>query len=262
MAKECLEIGADTAQFFTRNPRGGKAKDINKEDINEFLKISKDNNFTKIVAHAPYTMNICSSKDDISEFSKNMMIDDLRRMEYIPNNLYNFHPGSHTGQGISTGIEKIVDALNLVLKEDMSTTVLLETMSGKGSEVGGKFEEIKEIINGVKLKSKIGVCLDTCHISDAGYDINKNFNKVMDEFDRIIGFDKLKAIHLNDSKNPIGSKKDRHEKIGKGFIEMKTFKSILTKSEFEGIPFILETPQPNLDGYKEEIIMLKNLVED
>lgn len=262
MAKECLEIDANTAQFFTRNPRGGKAKSINIDDINEFLKISKENNFSKIVAHAPYTMNLCSSKDDIAEFSKNMMADDLKRMEYIPNNLYNFHPGSHTGQGIEVGIEKISNTLNSILTKDMSTTVLLETMSGKGSEVGGKFEELEEIIKRVKLKDKIGVCLDTCHISDAGYDINENLDDVIKEFDSIIGLDKLKAIHLNDSKNPTGSKKDRHEIIGKGFIKINTFKNILTREEFKDLPFILETPQPNLMGYKDEISMLKKLIKN
>lgn len=255
---DCLDIGANTFQFFTRNPRGGKAKDINKEDINRFLKIAEENNLCKIVAHAPYTMNICSSKENISEFSKDMMIDDLKRMECIPGNFYNFHPGSHTGQGVKAGIKKIYQALNEILVENMNTTVLLETMSGKGSEVGGKFEEIREIIDNVKLKNKIGVCLDTCHIYDAGYDIANDLDGVIKEFDNIIGFESLKAIHLNDSKNSLGSKKDRHEKIGQGNIGIQTFSNIVNKAEFKNIPFILETPQESLDGYKNEIRTVKN----
>lgn len=262
IAKDCLNIDANTFQFFTRNPRGGKSKDIDEKDINKFLQISKENNFCKIVAHAPYTMNICSSKEDIAEFSKNMMIDDLKRMEHIPGNLYNFHPGSHTGQGTKVGIEKIYTALNEILTENIETTVLLETMAGKGSEVGCKFEEIREIIDNIKLKNKVGVCMDTCHIYDAGYDIVNNLDGVIKEFDRVIGIENLKAVHLNDSKNLLGSKKDRHEKIGQGNIGIQAFFNIINREEFRGIPFILETPQDGLGGYKNEIKIIKNLVKN
>lgn len=261
IAKECLKIGANTFQFFTRNPRGGSAKKIDEDDIKKFLEISQNNHFSKIVAHAPYTMNVCSAKGDTAKFSRHMMREDLERMEYIPGNFYNFHPGSHVGQGIDVGIEKIADALNDVLNVSMNTTVLLETMSGKGSEVGGSFEEIKRIIDRVKLKEKVGVCLDTCHICDAGYDIIEDLDGVIKQFDDIIGLDKLKAVHLNDSKNPKGSRKDRHEKIGQGFLGIGTIKKIVNKSEFLGLPFILETPQEGLDGYKDEIQVVRSLVE-
>ena len=259
--KDCIEIGANTFQFFTRNPRGGNAKKLDMEDINKFLELKEKNKFSKIVAHAPYTMNICSSKNDIAEFSKNMMIEDLERMEQIPGNLYNFHPGSHTGQGIEVGIEKISSTLNAVLKPEMNTTILLETMAGKGSEVGGRFEEIKKIIDSVDLKDKLGVCLDTCHIHDAGYDIVNNLDEVIKEFDNVIGLKKLKAIHLNDSKNPLGSRKDRHEKIGEGNIGNEAIKRIVNREEFKALPFILETPQESLSGYKSEINMIKSFCE-
>lgn len=261
IAKDCLKIGANTFQFFTRNPRGGKAKELDSEDIEKFFKIKKENNFKKIVAHAPYTMNLCSSKEDVVNFSVRMMSEDLKRMEYIPGNLYNFHPGSHTGQGISAGIEKIIKALNNIMWKDMNTTVLLETMAGKGSEVGGKFEEIKKIIDGIELQDKVGVCLDTCHIYDAGYDIVNHLDSVIDEFDKVIGLNRLKAIHLNDSKNILGSRKDRHEKIGEGTIGIEAIQSIVKRKEFCGLPFILETPQENLSGYKDEISLIKKFVE-
>lgn len=261
IAKDCLKIGANTFQFFTRNPRGGKAKELDSEDIEKFFKIKKENNFKKIVAHAPYTMNLCSSKEDVVNFSVRMMSEDLKRMEYIPGNLYNFHPGSHTGQGISAGIEKIIKALNNIMWKDMSTIVLLETMAGKGSEVGGKFEEIKKIIDGIELQDKVGVCLDTCHVYDAGYDIVNHLDSVIEEFDKVIGLNRLKAIHLNDSKNILGSRKDRHEKIGEGTIGIEAIQSIVKRKEFCGLPFILETPQENLSGYKDEISLIKKFVE-
>lgn len=261
MAQSCLAIGANTFQFFTRNPRGGSAKKIDRDDIETFLKIFAENNFAKIVAHAPYTMNLCSVRESTIEFSKRMMSDDLKRMEYIPGNLYNFHPGSHVGQGTGVGIEKIADALNEILYPEMNTTVLLETMSGKGSEIGGNFEEIARIIDKIKLQDKVGVCLDSCHVSDAGYNIIEDLDGVIKRFDSAIGLDRLKAIHLNDSKNPIGSRKDRHEKIGDGFLGTDTIEKIVNRSEFQGLPFILETPQENLEGYKNEIKFVKGLVK-
>ncbi len=257
IGKESLSIGANTFQFFTRNPRGGSAKEINKEDINAFLNLKEKYNFKKIVAHAPYTMNLCSVKESVADFSSRVMLEDLKRMEHVPGNLYNFHPGSHTGQGTKIGIEKIAKALNNILWPDMSTEVLLETMTGKGSEIGGKFEEIREIIDEIELKDKIGVCLDTCHVYDAGYDIVNNLDKVIKEFDDIIGLSRLKAIHLNDSKNTLGSKKDRHEKIGKGNIGTDAIRTIVNRKEFSNLPFILETPQENINGYKNEIDMIK-----
>lgn len=216
MGKDALSIGANTFQFFTRNPRGSKAKDINPKDVEGLLKIMKENNFGKLVAHAPYTLNPCSDKPQTREFAKIVMEDDLKRMEYLPHNYYNFHPGSHVGQGVEVGIQYIVDLLNDILKPEQTTTVLLETMAGKGTEIGRRFEELKQILDGVNQPDKIGVCLDTCHIYDAGYDIVNDLDGVLEEFDRIIGLDKLYAIHLNDSKNPFKSHKDRHEKIGEG----------------------------------------------
>lgn len=259
MAKAAVSIGANTFQFFSRNPRGGRGKEIDLKDIENFLHITKENNFAKIVAHAPYTMNLCSSANHICEFSKNIFAEDLEKLENIPGNFYNFHPGSHTGQGAEIGIRKISDALNEILKVNQSTTVLLETMAGKGSEVGGNFNELKKIIDNIKLKDKIGVCLDTCHIFDGGYDIVNNLEGVLEEFDKIIGIEKLKAIHLNDSKNPCGSKKDRHEKIGKGNIGLKAFERIINHKHLSCLPFILETPQEDLRGYADEISVLKRM---
>ena len=256
MGKEALSIGANTFQFFTRNPRGGKAKDINIIDMEKLLTIAKENNFAKILAHAPYTLNACSADERTREFAREMMEDDLRRMELMPNNLYNFHPGSHVKQGVEVGINYIVELLNAVLKEDQTTTVLLETMAGKGTEVGRSFEEIAEIISKVNLKDKMGVCLDTCHIYDAGYDIVNDLDAVLDEFDRIIGLDRLKAIHLNDSKNPFKSHKDRHEKIGEGFLGIDAITNIINHPKLKHLPFFLETPN-ELDGYKQEIELLR-----
>ncbi|MBS5936895.1 deoxyribonuclease IV [Clostridium sartagoforme] len=257
MGKEALEIGANTFQFFTRNPRGGKAKDIDMKDMEGLLKIAKENNFATILAHAPYTLNACSADERTREFAREMMEDDLNRMELMPNNLYNFHPGSHVKQGVEVGINYIVDLLNNVLREDQTTTVLLETMAGKGSEVGRTFEEIAEIISRVELKDKMGVCLDTCHIYDAGYDIVNNLDGVLEEFDRVIGLDRLKAIHLNDSKNPFKSHKDRHEKIGEGFVGLDAITNIINHPKLKHLPFFLETPN-ELDGYAKEIELLRS----
>lgn len=258
MGKEALSIGANTFQFFTRNPRGGKAKEIDKEDVNKLIKLMEENNFGKILAHAPYTLNPCSKDEKTKEFALNTMIDDLKRMEYLPNNLYNFHPGSHVGQGIEKGIELISSQLNKVLYEDMTTTVLLETMAGKGSEIGSKFEELKAIIDNTNLKEKVGVCLDTCHVFDGGYDIVDNLENVLDEFDRIIGLGKLKAIHINDSMNYLGCHKDRHQKIGKGAIGIEAFERIINHPALKDLPYYLETPN-ELDGYAEEIRLLRSL---
>ncbi|MCI5605678.1 MAG: deoxyribonuclease IV [Clostridia bacterium] len=257
MGKESLKINANTFAFFTRNPRGGKAKDINPDDIAAFLKLAEENNFSQLVAHAPYTLNACSNKEETREFALNIMADDLARMEYTPNQLYNFHPGSHVGQGVEAGIELIAKQLNTVLKPDMTTTVLLETMAGKGSEIGRSFEELREIIDKVELNEKLGVCLDTCHVYDAGYDIVNNLDGVLDEFDKIIGLDRLKAIHMNDSKNPFNSHKDRHEKIGEGSIGFDAMVNIINHPRLKNLPVILETPN-ELDGYAQEIKMLRN----
>lgn len=258
MGKEALSIGANTFQFFTRNPRGGKAKALDIKDIEELVKIARENNFAKILAHAPYTLNACSGDERTRELAKEMMKDDLYRMEFMPNNLYNFHPGSHVKQGVEVGINYIVEMLNEVLTEDQSTTVLLETMAGKGSEVGRTFEEIAEIISRVNLKDKMGVCLDTCHVHDGGYDIVNDLDGVLEEFDRVIGLDRLKAIHLNDSKNPQNSHKDRHEKIGEGYLGIETIKKIINHPKLKDLPFFLETPN-ELEGHKKEIELLKSI---
>lgn len=254
MGNQAKQIGANTFAFFTRNPRGGSAKQVNPEDANKFLESCS--NFGKLVAHAPYTMNPCSADEKIREFSKNAMADDLKRMEFIPNNYYNFHPGSHVKQGAEIGIELISKQLNEVLTPEQSTIVLLETMSGKGSEVGRNFEEIRAIIDRVELNNKLGVCLDTCHIWDGGYDIVNNPDGVIEEFDRIIGLDRLKAIHLNDSLNPCGSHKDRHAKIGAGYIGADALVKFINRSELKGLPVILETPN-DMEGYAKEIKFLR-----
>ncbi len=259
MANLTIELGGNTFQFFTRNPRGGQAKKVGPKDIEKFLKISKEKEFSKIVAHAPYTFNLCSANESVRDFTKRTMIDDIKRMEYIPGNYYNFHPGSHTGQGIEKGIEMISQSLNEIISDEQSTIVLLETMSGKGSEVGGKFEQLREIIERVDIKDKIGVCLDTCHIHDAGYDIVNDFDGVLDEFDSVIGLDRLKAIHLNDSKNVCASRKDRHEKIGKGYIGEEAIQKIVNNGRIKHLPFLLETPHEDLIGYKEEIKFVKSM---
>ena len=261
MAKEIINIGGNTFQFFTRNPRGGKAKEVDLEDVKSFLSISESNNFAKILAHAPYTINVCSADESIRKFGIDTMKDDLKKLEFVPNNMYNFHPGSHVGQGVELGIELIIKALNEILTEEQSTTVLLETMAGKGSEIGRSFEELKQIIDGVKLNHKLGVCLDTCHVYDAGYDIVNNLDDVLEQFDKIIGLEKLKAIHINDSKNPFESHKDRHEKIGEGSIGIEAFERIINHKYLRELPFYLETPN-ELDGYEREISLLKSLYKD
>ena len=258
MGKDALKIGADTFQFFTRNPRGGKAKEIDETDVVAFLQLAAENRFTHILAHAPYTMNACSKDAGIRGFSREMMADDLRRMEYLPGNFYNFHPGSHVGQGMDTGIAFIIEQLNAVIKPEQNTTILLETMAGKGSEVGGRFEELRRIIDGVHLPEKMGVCLDTCHVYDAGYDIVNNLDGVLDEFDHVIGLERLKAIHLNDSLNPMASHKDRHAKIGEGSLGLDAICRIMNHPKLQHLFFILETPQEDLAGYGAEIALLRS----
>ena len=258
MGRQAIELGANTFAFFTRNPRGGSAKDIVEKDIEAFLKLAKENSFGRLVAHAPYTMNACAEKENIRQLAFEMLADDLRRMEYTPGNYYNFHPGSHVGQGVEKGIEMIAEVLNTVLKPEQTTIVLLETMAGKGSEVGRSFEELREIIDRVELKDKLGVCLDTCHVWDGGYDIVNNLDGVIAKFDKVIGLDKLKAIHLNDSMNDIGSHKDRHQKIGEGYIGLETMKRIINHSALKDKPFILETPNDEA-GYAREIALLRSL---
>ena len=261
MANVSEKIGANTFQFFTRNPRGGKAKEIDENDVKAFLEKCNKIGIDVILAHAPYTLNCASKDESIRKFAEETMADDLKRMEYTPNNLYNFHPGSHFGQGADIGISYIIDILNRVIKEEQTTTVLLETMAGKGTEIGRIFEELKQIIDGVNLKDKIGVCLDTCHVNDAGYDIINNLDGVLQEFDKIIGIEKLKAIHINDSKNPIGAHKDRHEKIGEGTIGLEAFERIINHPQLKKLPFFLETPN-DLDGYEKEIKILRNLYKN
>lgn len=256
MGKAATKLGADTFAFFTRNPRGGAAKTIDPQDAEALNGYLKEHNFGKLVAHAPYTMNVCASKDDIRSFSVEMLKDDLNRMEYVPGNFYNFHPGSHVSQGAEAGIELIAQALNSALFEDMKTTVLLETMAGKGSEVGRSFEELRAIIDRVELKDKVGVCFDTCHVFDGGYDIVDNLEGVLKEFDDIIGLDRLRAVHINDSMNTLGSHKDRHQKIGEGNIGTEALNRIVNHKAFDGKPFILETPNDD-DGYMKEIALIR-----
>ncbi len=256
MGKKATELGGNTFAFFTRNPRGGKAKEIDTEDVKRLQLWMKEHAFGKIVAHAPYTMNLCAAKEDIRQFSKVMLQDDLKRMEYLPGNYYNFHPGSHVGQGTEAGIQLIADALNEALWEECTTTVLLETMAGKGSEIGGQFEELRAIIDRVEYRDKIGVCLDTCHVWDGGYDIVNQLRQVLETFGRVIGLDRLCAIHLNDSMNVLGAHKDRHEKLGEGHIGADAMRRIVTHPLLVGKPFILETPNEDA-GYAKEIAMVK-----
>lgn len=257
MGKEALSIDANTFQFFTRNPRGSKAKAVDENDVRELLAIIKGKAFAPLLAHAPYTLNPCSADARTKEFALETLTDDLARMEYLPGNLYNFHPGSHVAQGTETGIELIADALNQILTPHQTTTVLLETMAGKGSEVGGTFQELRSIIDRIRLDDKVGVCLDTCHVHDAGYDIVNDLDGVLDEFDRIIGLERLRAIHLNDSKNPSASHKDRHEKIGEGTIGLPAIQRIINHPKLRRLPFFLETPN-ELEGYAREIKLLRS----
>lgn len=261
MAKTAVKINANTFQFFTRNPRGGNAKAINEKDIAAFHEFAAENGIKKILAHAPYTLNLCSADESIREFALNTMIDDIKRMEYTPNQLYNFHPGSHVKQGVEIGIGFISEALNKVIYPEMTTTILLETMAGKGSEIGRSFEEIREIIDRVEQNEKLGVCLDTCHIYDGGYDVVNDLDGVLEEFDKVIGLDRLKAIHINDSKNPFGSHKDRHEKIGDGSLGTEAFERIINHKSLRELPFYLETPN-ELDGYAKEIELLRSLYKE
>lgn len=260
MGKEALSIGADTFQFFTRNPRGSKAKDIDPKDVEKFLAFAEEHSFSTLLAHAPYTLNACSATESTRQFALETIEDDLKRMEFIPGNMYNFHPGSHTGQGAETGIEQIAEMLNTVLTENQTTLVLLETMAGKGTEVGRSFHELRAIIDRVELKDKMGVCLDTCHVYDAGYDIVNNLDGVLEEFDRVVGIERLKAIHINDSKNPFESHKDRHEKIGEGSIGLDAFVRIINHPQLKDLPFFLETPN-DIDGYAKEIELLRSKAE-
>lgn len=256
MGQEALSIGANTFQFFTRNPRGSKAKPLNLPDIADFRKLAQENDFAPVLAHAPYTLNPCSNDTKVREFAHMVMADDLNIMEHLPNQMYTFHPGSHVGQGIKTGIESIVRLLDTIIKPHLSTLVLLETMSGRGSEVGGRFEEIAEIIGSVKLPDKLGVCLDTCHIYSAGYDIANDLDGVLEEFNRIIGLGRLKAIHLNDSLTPFGAHKDRHARIGEGSLGWDNIAKIINHPLLCRLPFYLETPNDVL-GYAGEIKALR-----
>lgn len=256
MGRQAAEIGANTFAFFTRNPRGGAAKPVNPQDAADFMKFAAENNFGKLVAHAPYTMNACAADENIRRFAREAMADDLARMEYVPGNYYNFHPGSHVKQGTEIGTALIAEQLNTVLTKEQSTIVLLETMAGKGSEMGRNFGEIREIIDRTKLQEKLGVCLDTCHVWDGGYDIVNDLDGVLEQFDRIIGLDRLKAIHLNDSLNPLDAHKDRHAKIGEGHIGSEALIKVINHPALRELPFILETPN-DIDGYAREINFLR-----
>lgn len=257
MAEEAFSIGASTFQYFSRNPRGGDLKKWDESNAKAFLTFIKDHDFGPIVTHAPYILNPAAKDDDIRENTLKTMKEDVERLEYFPNSLYNFHPGAHVGQGIETGLNKIVDFLNKLLVKGQKTTVLLETMAGKGTELGKTFEELSYILEHVKCPDVLGICLDTCHIYDGGYDIKENLNSVLKDFDHTIGLDKLKAIHINDSKNPFSSHKDRHERIGEGNLGKDAFRNLVKSKKLEGIPFILETPN-DIAGYKEEIALLKS----
>ena len=258
MERDAERIGATTFQFFTRNPRGSSVKALDLEEIREFLKRKEEKGLGTLVAHAPYTLNACSADEKVREFARNTMADDLERLEYTPGNVYNFHPGSHVKQGTETGIRLIAETLNAILKPEQSTIVLLETMAGKGSEVGSRFEELREILDRVELSEKMGVCLDTCHVWDGGYDIAGDLDGVLTEFDRIVGLSRLKAVHLNDSMNPLGARKDRHARIGEGHIGLDALVRVVNHPALRELPFCLETPN-DLEGYKREIGLLRSL---
>lgn len=259
MADDAVSIGATTFAFFTRNPRGGNARELDAQDLEGFLDTLEKHEIGPLVAHAPYTYNLCSAKPETVEFARRAMREDLERMERLPGHLYNFHPGAHVKQGADEGIRLICEGLNEVLEPGQATTVLLETMAGKGTEVGRSFEELARIIEGVTHDELLGVCLDTCHVADAGYDIVGDLDGVLDEFDSVIGLDRLRALHLNDSKNPIGSHKDRHERIGEGTLGLETFHAVVTNPRLAGLPMVLETPQTGLDGWAAEIALLRAL---
>ena len=260
MGRQALELGADTFQFFTRNPRGSKAKELDPADAAVLVELMREHRFAPIVAHAPYTLNLCGAEAANREFARTTMADDLRRMEYVPGQYYNFHPGSHVGQGVETGISYIAEGLNEIIKAEQTTTVLLETMAGKGSEVGGRFEELREIIARVRLSDHVGVCLDTCHVSDGGYDIINDLDGVLTEFDRVIGLQRLKAVHLNDSKNPAGARKDRHACIGDGYLGLEALTRVVRHPVLKDLPFCLETPN-ELPGYAREIALMRKQAE-
>ena len=258
MAKQAVELGGNTFQFFTRNPRGCKAKDIDPADVEAFHGFCGEHGITRILAHAPYTLNPASAKPEVREFARQVLADDLARMETTPHQLYNMHPGSHTGQGAERGIELVCEALNEVLAPGQTTTLLLETMAGKGSELGRSFEELAAIIEGVDRSEQVGVCLDTCHVWDAGYNVQR-IEEVLDEFDAVVGLERLKAVHLNDSKNPLGAAKDRHEQIGKGHIGLDAFEAVVNSPRLAALPFFLETPHSDANGFAREISLLKSL---
>ncbi len=260
MGREALSLGADTFQFFTRNPRGNRAKDLDPADAQALSDLLRREHFAPVIAHASYTMNLCGADPQARAFARETLADDLRRMEALPGQLYNFHPGSHVGQGPATGAALIAQALNAVLRPEQTTTVLLETMAGKGSEVGGRFEELRRILDQVELPDKLGICLDTCHVSDAGYDLIHDLDGVLTEFDRLIGLERLKAVHLNDSMNPPGSHKDRHARIGEGSIGLDALSRIVRHPILRALPFCLETPN-DLTGYAREIALLRELAE-
>ncbi len=262
MGKTAVDIGANTFQFFTRNPRGGTAKPLDLEDVAAYRDFAKEHSLFPILAHAPYTLNCCAADPGLRDFARRTMADDLERLEHIPGSLYNFHPGSHVKQGAETGIALIAETLNQVLRPDQATTVLLETMAGKGSEVGRNFEELRAILDRVELGNRMGICLDTCHVFDGGYDIVSGLDGVLEEFDRILGLGRLRAIHLNDSKNPLGSHKDRHEQIGQGSIGLEAFGRIINHPALRHLPFYLETPQEDIWGYGREITLLRSLFQE
>ena len=265
MASDAVSIDATTFAFFTRNPRGGNARELDQKDLAAFLDTLEKHEIGPLVAHAPYTYNLCSAKPETVEFARRAMREDLERMERMermPGHLYNFHPGAHVKQGADEGIRLICEGLNEVLEPGQATTVLLETMAGKGTEVGRTFEELARIIDGVDHDELLGVCLDTCHVADAGYDIVHDLDGVLDEFDRVIGLDRLRALHLNDSKNPLGSHKDRHERIGEGTLGLETFRAVVTNPRLAGLPMVLETPQTGLDGWATEIALLRSLAAE
>ena len=261
MGREALSIGANTFQFFTRNPRGGSFKVPTDEDIDALVRLMKENDFAPIIAHAPYTFNPCAADEGIRDYTKRVMAEDVRLLDKIPGALYNFHPGCHVSQGVEIGIEKTADTLNTILAKSEKTMVLIETMAGKGTEIGKTFEEIQRIIEKVENPSRVGVCLDTCHVHDGGYDISNDANGVLDEFDKIIGYDKLKAIHLNDSKNVLGAHKDRHEKIGEGNLDFDGIIKIITHPVISKLPICLETPN-DIAGYAREIALLAQAVSN
>ena len=262
MADDAVSIGATTFAFFTRNPRGGNARELDERDLDAFLTTLKQYHIGPLVAHAPYTYNLCSAKPETVEFARHAMREDLERMERMPGHLYNFHPGAHVKQGVDEGIRLICEGLNEVLEPGQATTVLLETMAGKGTEVGRSFEELARVIDGIEHDELLGVCLDTCHVADAGYDIVGDLDGVLDEFDRVIGLDRLRALHLNDSKNPLGSHKDRHERIGEGTLGLETFRAVVTNERLAGLPMALETPQTGLDGWAAEIALLRGMTKE